>query len=226
MITAALVVGHVMAHDLITADYAEKYLALATQYAHTLKSSEPDTKRAEAAYQLGRMLDQIREYLNRDIAAHGAVQGLTSNKLVSELKVRGVPLAQDADGRYVANLRYYRDALKLAPQGEHHSDALFRLAHGYFYDSFGDDPLKPRAQSAEQLKQQIEVCERFTQRFPHHSDIEEGRFILLIHYVQAARGNREYVAKAHAAIADFEKRYPDSMRTSALPLMREALPGR
>ncbi len=217
------------AHDLITAEHAEKYLARATQYRLSSKPAQPAPERAEAAYQLGRMLDEIREYLNRDIAAHGAVQGLASNRLVADLKARGAPLARDASGRFLANLDYYREALKFSPRGEREGDALYMLLQGYFYDSFDEDPLRPKNQSWAQLEEQIELAERLTGRFPKQADMEEARFILLIHYVQAARAApqgsqaKAFAGKARAAIAEFQSRYPDSLRAAAMPVMSEAL---
>ncbi|MFN0316881.1 MAG: hypothetical protein ACKVQA_17825 [Burkholderiales bacterium] len=214
-------------HDFITAETAEKYLAQAARDSRSLKSSIPAPDKAESAYQLGRMLDEIREFLNRDIAAHGSVQGLASNRLAAELKARGTPLAQDAKGRYLANLDYYRDALRYAPGGAREADALYRLVQGYFYDSFEDDPLKPKSQSWAQLEEQIALTERLLGRSTQHVDQEEVSFILLIHYVQAARfapeGAKRYGGKARTAIAAFQSRYADSLRAAAMPVMLEAL---
>jgi hypothetical protein len=224
---AALLSWTAAAHDFITAESAEKYLAQAATFSQNLKSTAPAPEKAESAYQLGRMLDEIREFLNRDMAAHGSVQGLPSNRLVAELKVRGTPLAQDPKGRYLANLNYYRDALKHAPRGTRESDALYRLVQGYFYDSFEDDPLKPKSQSWAQLEEQIALAERLQSRSAQHVDLEEANFILLIHYVQAARftpeGAKRYAGKAHAAITAFQLRYPESLRAAAMPVMLEAL---
>ncbi len=227
--TLILLPGTAAAHDLITAEYAEKYLAQAARYTLSLKSSDLAPEKAESAYQLGRMLDEIREFLNRDISAHGSVQGLSSNRLVAELKTRGTPLAQDSKGRYLANLNYYQDVLKFSPHGAREADALYKLIQGYFYDSFEEDPLKPKNQSWAQLEQQIALAERLIGRFPQHADMEEASFILLIYYVQAARFAPErsqaqvFAGKANTAIAAFASRYPDSLRTAALPVMRAAL---
>ncbi len=216
-------------HDLITAEYAERYMAAIAQYSLTMRSTDPADKRAEAAFQLGRTMDEIREFLNRDMASHGQVQGLASNRLVAELKTRGTPLAQDASGRFLANTHCYLDALKLAPNGPREGDALFKLLQGHFYDSFEEDPLASKNQSWTQLAQQIELGERFIRRFPRHREMEEAQFILLIRYVQAARSapsgtvSRGFSEKARAAITDFEKRYPESMRAAALPTIRAGL---
>jgi len=221
--------GSAGAHDLITAEAADQYLALSTRYVTTIRSTAPDSQRAEAAFQLGRMLDVIREYFNRDIAAHGQVVGLASNRWVLELKARGAPLAVYADGRFAPNSQHYLDALKLAPRGEREADCLFRLMQGYFYDSFDDDPLSPRRQSWAQLREQIGYGERMLQRAPDHPEGEEARFILAVYYVQAARGAapkdqvRTFSQRAGSMLTAIEQRYPESMRAAAVPMLRERL---
>lgn len=217
------------AHDLITEDVAQRYLATLGAQDAIRRSTAPAPQRAEAAYRMGRTLDEIREFLNRDLSAHGQVQGLASNRLVLELKARGTPLSQLPDGRYAANLDYYHDALRLDPKGVREPDALFSLLQGHFYDSFDDDPLSPGRQSAAALLEQIALGERLMTRGAHPWAAEEARFIVLVHYVQAARTARdarnrhEYAGKARAAMLQFEKLYPDSLRAAALPVLRERL---
>lgn len=218
------------AHDLITAEVTDRYLASIASYNATWRSSTaPAGKRAEAAYQVGRLLDEIREFLNRDIASHGQVQGLASHRLVLELKARGTPLRPLPDGRFAANTGYYREALLIDPSGAREADALFRLLKGHFYDSFDDDPLSPREQTWTMLAQQITCGERLLVRAPRYIELEEARFILLIHYIQAARGapesgtRRDYMTKADAALTQFEQLHADSLRAAVLPLLRERL---
>jgi hypothetical protein len=220
------------AHDMITVEHADMQLALIAQNVVTLKSAEPALKRAEAAYQIGRRLDEIAAFLNRDIASHGEVQGQPANQLVNELKARGTPLARVANGLFLANVDYYRQCLTLAPQGPREADALFKLTQGYFFDRSGAGPLNAKQRTWEQLQEQILLGERLTQRYPAHGDAEEARFILLVHYVQAAKGapNRDaartMAQRAQAAINDFLARYPTALRAAALPLFREALVNR
>jgi hypothetical protein len=79
----------------------------------TLASANAGEARAQARLQLGQTLDEIRELFNRDIEAHGKVQGLASSVLLSELTARGTPLAYSARAnRFTANLTYYREALR------------------------------------------------------------------------------------------------------------------
>ena len=219
---------HAHAHDLITAEAAERYLAQAQTQRTVINSRDPAARRAEANLALGRMLDEIRDLLNRDIAMHGKVQGLPSNYLVAELRSKGAPLAFARD-RYLANVGYYREALKLAPDGPGAAEASLRWMRGAFYDSFDDDPLVAHGQSPEALREQLALCERFVQRYPDHPEIEEAQFILLANTVRAANaatdaGRRAALAaRAKELGAAFTARYPDSMRTAAVPVLLEGL---
>ena len=220
------------AHDLITAESAQAYLDSTDQLRKVIDASGPAASRARAHAQLGRVLDEIRELLNRDLAAHGRVQGLPSNFLMSELAVRGTPLAFSATrNRFGANLQHYREALTLAPAGPVAADAMFGLLQGHFYDSFSVDPLRPEGQSADQLTKQIRMAEVYLERYPGHAGGEEVRFILAIHYLQAARaaggdGGREtYVLQAQRATAGFLRDYPDSLRAATLAQLLESVAG-
>lgn len=220
-----------MAHDLVTAESAQTYLAAVAELQKTIASKEPAENRARAHLDLGRTLDEIRELLNRDLAAHGRVQGLPSNFLMSELKARGAELAFAAEtNRFLANVQHYRDALRLEPSGPVAAGAAFRLLQGTFYDSFTIDPLHPGAQTRAQLAEQIRLGEVLLKLQPHHGEREETEFILAIHYVQAARTGRDaqeqgaYAKKARALAGNFLKTYPESMRAAALPHLLESLP--
>jgi hypothetical protein len=228
---AAVWCGAVRAHDLITAESAERYLARAGENLKIVRSSTPAAQRAEANYALGSMLDEIRDLLNRDIATHGKVQGLPSEYLVAELAAGGTPLATTPGAvRLPANLGYYRESLRLAPEGPSAADASLRLLQGHFYDSFDDDPLAPRAQTWPQLQQQIRLGERFLQRYPAHPGREEAEFIVAVHYLQAARAAPDarerpgYSRRARDALSAFQTRYPDSMRVSAVEVLLEQVP--
>jgi hypothetical protein len=229
LILAALAAPAAQAHDLITAEAAERYLAQAQRDVSLIQSREPAARRAQANVALGRMLDEIGELLNRDIAMHGNVQGLPSNYLVGELRSKGAPL-EYARGRYLAHVAYYREALALAPDGPQAAEAALRWMRGAFYDSFDEDPLAPRWQTADQLREQIALGERFVQRYPGHPESEEARFILLVNTIRAANGATDAVAraalsaKARERAEDFLTRYPDSMRSAAVPVVIERLP--
>lgn len=217
------------AHDLITAESAQAYLATADRLKQSIDANGPAAGRAQAQADLGRLLDEIRELLNRDLDAHGRVQGLPSNFLMNELQARGTPLAFSVRrNRFGANLPYYRESLKLAPAGAAAADAMFGLLQGHFYDSFSIDPLRPEEQSAEQLAAQIRVAEDYLERYPSHAGREEARFILAIHYMQATRaagngGPAGYARQAQRATAGFLRDYPDSIRAATLAQLLEGV---
>jgi hypothetical protein len=121
------------AHDLITAASAQTYLAAVAEAQKTIASQEPAARRALAQLDLGKTLDEIRELLNRDLGAHGKVQGLPSNYLVAELQRQGAPLAwSEKRRRYGANTQYFERSLALASHGPHATDAGLRLLLGRF----------------------------------------------------------------------------------------------
>lgn len=228
---AALCCSLARAHDLITAEAAERYLAQAAENRKIIRSKAPAAQRAQASYAQGAMLDEIRDLLNRDIASHGKVQGLPSEYLVAALTAGGTPLATTPGAvRFPANLDYYREALRLALDAPSAANASLRLLQGYFYDSFSDDPLAPHAQSWAQLQQQIRAGERFQQRYPTHPGREEVDFIVAVHYLQAARAapdareRQGYSQRARAALLAFQQRYPESMRVAAVEVLMEQAP--
>jgi len=220
-----------MAHEFITAESAQAYLAAVAESQETIASKEPAAKRARAHLHLGETLDDIRDLLNRDLAAHGRVQGLPSSFLMNELKVRGAELAFSPEtNRFLANVQYYRAALMLEPSGPVAAEAAFRLLQGYFYDSFASDPLQPGAQTRAQLAEQISLGEGLLRMHPRHDEREETSFILAIHYVQAARSGRDaneqaaFANKARALAGEFLRSYPQSMRAATLSNLLDSLP--
>lgn len=231
LLCAAAGVAPALAHDLITAESAQAWLAAVAESQKTIASAEPAAKRARANLELGKTLDEIRELLNLDLAAHGRVQGLPSSFLMSELKVRGAELAfAPQTNRFLANLRYYRAALKLEPSGPIAAEAGFRLLQGYFYDSFTSDPLLPGAQTRAQLAEQITLGEGLLKVQSQPGEREETSFILAIHYMQAARAGGDaqeraaFANKARALAAEFLGSYPESMRAATLAHLLDSLP--
>ncbi len=218
------------AHDLITAETAQGYLARQAALQTIIVSPEPAPARAAAWLELGGMLDEIRGLLNRDLESHGRVQGLASSFLMAELRARGSPLAWSAQhGRFDANLMYYREALKLSNDPAIASEATFRLLQGWFYDSFTIDPLQPSAQTPAQLAEQVRLGEAFRQKYPGHTGREEAAFILVIHYIQSARAAEQpkqrqaFAQKARALGEEFLKTWPDSLRAAAIPPLLDRL---
>lgn len=218
-----------MAHDLISAESAQTYLAAVAEAQKTVASKAPAGIRALAHLDLGKTLDEIRELLNRDLAAHGIVQGLPSNYLVAELRRRGVPLAwSEKRRRFSANTQYFERALGLAPRGPRAIDAKLRLLQGRFYDSFETDPLTA-GEPWPRLAEQIALAEDLAARELQAEAREEVEFIGAILHARAglrapdAASRRSHGRKAREAIAAFEARHPDSLRSALMPILREAL---
>ena len=227
----ALCSAAAQAHDLITAESAERYLDQITRQLKLIGSTASAPVRADANYNLGRLLDEIRDLLNRDLGVHGRVQGLATEYLVGELTHRGLPLRISPQmRRFPAQVHYYSEALKLDPDGARAADAMFAWLQGSFYDSFDADPLQPYSQTWPQLQSQISIAERLQRRAPNHAQIEEAKFILAVLYARASRSapgtalTTEYAKRARGAIADFQARYPDSLRAAAMPLLIDILP--
>ncbi|HZR01556.1 MAG TPA: hypothetical protein VFA81_00065 [Burkholderiales bacterium] len=228
IVASAVCLNAPRAHDLITAQTAERFLREIDDNVKIARSKEPPARRAAAQLALGRTLDEVGELLNRDIAAHGKPQGLPTLYLIQALETRGIaPRASPISSRVTPNLAYYREAMGLDPDGSVGAEAAFRLLHAYFYDSFEDDPLKPRNQSWAQLQEQIELGESLLRRAPPSIDREEAEFILAVHYLQAAtsgldeRSRARFGVKAREYLAVFRGRYPESMRLPALEMLTE-----
>ena len=229
-VAAALLAAAVAnAHDLITADSAQRYLEEARKWQALAASSAAATERAEAQYRIGAMLEEVRELLNRDLAAHGNVQGLPSNYLVAELQRQGVPLAwSEKRRRFSANTQYFEQTLRLAPRGPRAADAGLRLLQGRFYDSFETDPLAAD-EPWPRLAEQVALAEDLAARELQGDAREEVQFIGAILHARAslrapdAASRRSHGRKARQAITAFEARYPDSLRSAVMPILRDAL---
>jgi hypothetical protein len=149
---------------------------------------------------------------------------------VRELKRKGLPLElAPALGRFPANVSWYREALRIAPEGGHTNDAVFGILQGEFYDSFDVDPMQPRSQPWAALQEQIALGEQLIKRAPAYPEVEEAKFILAVLYTRAARTapdrktGVQYADRARASIADFQSRYAESMRAAALPVLLQSL---
>jgi len=229
---ALLAAAAASAHDLITAESAERYLRQLGKWQALAATSAPATERADAQYRIGAMLDEIRELLNRDLAAHGVVQGLPSNYLLAELRRQGAPLAwEERRRRFGANTHYFEQALELSPRGPRAADAGLRLLQGRFYDSFDSDPLAAD-EPWPRLAAQIALAEDLMARDLPGDAREELEFIGAILHARAnlsapdAASRRSHGKKARQAIAAFEARYPDSLRSAVMPILRTALDGK
>ena len=217
------------AHDLITAEAAERYLKNASRWHDESITAGAVRTRAQAHVKIGAMLDEIRELLNRDLAMHGQVQGLASNFLVSELQRLGTPLAySESRTFFLANSSHYRTALGLGLTGPLGREAKLRLLRGDFYDSFEFDPLQT-TQTWEQLQGQVALADDLVETTGSEPNREEVRFIATFLYARAAHLAPDvnlagdFRTRAIMLSESFEREYPDSMRGAAMPIVRDAL---
>ncbi len=186
--------------------------------------------RAYAAYELGETIRSVIEVLNRDLANRGDL-GVTSERLASALKARGIDLSYwPQANRYRGYLVPYESSLELAPHGPYRADALLRLIQGRFYDGFLYDPLQPIDLDWPRLTERLAEAETFASIAPNHPESEEATFILAVEYVRAARMApavalaRTYAKRARDALTAFTRSYPESMRTSAARMLIGAVP--
>jgi hypothetical protein len=223
----ALLAATASAHDLITAETAQAYLARQAQLRKVIDAPGATSSRARAWLELGNMLDEIGALFNGDIDAHGKVQGLPSNVLMAELRARGDALAWSAARkRFAANLAHYREALRLDPEADVAAEASFRLLRGGFEDSFVVDPLERPGPSPSLLAEQIRLGETYLRRHPGHAGREEAAFMLAVHYIQAAvaadaRDRPAWLEKARRLAADYTAAHPDDLRTVTLAALLE-----
>ena len=224
----AATAGSSLAHELITPETADRYITQAGRFSGVMKSRDSASVRADAALSLAKMLDEIRELLNRDIASHGRIQGLPSQLLVDRLKQTGHALVWiEPLGRFGAPVELYKTALDLDPKSKRSHEALAGFLFGSFYDSFRDDPLKPINAEGTSLHSLIETGERLARDYPREAFVEEARFITAVALVRAVRagfGDRKMqTAKARELMTRFQRDYPDSLRSAAIPVFLDAL---
>lgn len=220
----------VHAHDLITAEAAERYIEQAQRALAVIRSHEPAPRRAEAHLALARMQDEIRDLLNRDLAMHGRVQGLPSNLVVERFKASGTPLPwSERLGRFGAPVEHYAAAYDLDPKGPGAGIALYGTLYGRFYDGFRDDPLASLDPEPASSRALIEAGECFVRDLPRDANLEEVRFIVAVAWVRVARSGGDAgrnAGRARELLERFRRDYPDSLRSAAVPSMLDALPSR
>jgi hypothetical protein len=121
----------------------------------------------------------------------------------------------------------YKTALDLDPKSKRSHEALAGFLFGSFYDSFRDDPLKPINAEGTSLHSLIETGERLARDYPREAFVEEARFITAVALVRAVRagfGDRKMqTAKARELMTRFQRDYPDSLRSAAIPVFLDAL---
>ena len=214
-------------HESITQDARKNYLAKLLEAQQVQTGNTAPVIRAKALYQIGSTLDEIRDLFNQDIISHGAVKGLESTLLLSEVSRAGFKMEMSPKiGLYLSQLHYYRDAIKLDARADFADHARYLLLKNHFYDSFTDNPLAPFSQSREELSDLLAIGESLLKIKQGNINPEEVRFVLAIHYLQATQqqliSKDEGQKKFKKLLADLRKDYPQSLKPMTLEALNSA----
>jgi tetratricopeptide (TPR) repeat protein len=212
------------AHESITTEARKNYLIKLQESNQVLLAKPPVPVKAKTLYQIGVTLEEIRDLFNQDIISHGAVKGLESNLLLTELARAGFKLEMSPKiGLYLSQLHYYREAIKLDGKAVFADHARYLWLKNHFYDSFTDNPLTPLSQSKDELSELIDIGERLQKVKDKNIHQEEVKFILAIHYLQAVQqqliGKDDGLKKFKKLLAELSRDYPQSLK----PMTLEAL---
>ena len=214
-------------HESITQEARKNFLAKLLEAQQVQTGNAAPVVRAKALYQIGSTLDEIRDLFNQDIISHGAVKGLESTLLLSEVSRAGFKMEMSSKiGLYLSQLHYYRDAIKLDARADFADHARYLLLKNHFYDSFTDNPLAPFAQSREELNDLLAIGESLLKIKQANISAEEVRFVLAIHYLQATQqqliSKDEGQKKFKKLLADLRKDYPQSLKPMTLEALNSA----
>ena len=214
-------------HESITQEARKNYLAKLLEAQQVQTGNTAPVIRAKALYQIGSTLDEIRDLFNQDIISHGAVKGLESTLLLSEVSRAGFKMEMSPKiGLYLSQLHYYRDAIKLDARADFADHARYLLLKNHFYDSFTDNPLAPFSQSREELSDLLAIGESLLKIKQGNINPEEVRFVLAIHYLQATQqqliSKDEGQKKFKKLLADLRKDYPQSLKPMTLEALNSA----
>ena len=216
------------AHESITAEARKNYLMKLQEAKQVLSANPTAQVKAKALYQIGASLEEVRDLFNQDIISHGAVKGLESNLLLTELVRAGFKLEMSPKiGLYLSQLQYYRDAIKLDGKAVFADHARYLLLKNHFYDSFTDNPLTPLSQSKEELSELIAIGERLQKVKDSSINPEEVKFVLAIHYLQAIQqqliGKDDGMKKFKKLLAELRLDYPQSLKPMTLEALSSGL---
>ena len=214
-------------HESITQEARKNFLAKLLEAQQVQTGNAAPVVRAKALYQIGSTLDEIRDLFNQDIISHGAVKGLESTLLLSEVSRAGFKMEMSSKiGLYLSQLHYYRDAIKLDARADFADHARYLLLKNHFYDSFTDNPLAPFSQSREELNDLLAIGESLLKIKQANISAEEVRFVLAIHYLQATQQQLipkdEGQKKFKKLLADLRKDYPQSLKPMTLEALNSA----
>lgn len=218
---AALLTKPALAHDSINAETRKNYVAKLEDLQSHASAATPAAVRAQNLFEIGLVLDEIRELFNQDITSHGTVRGFETSMLLNELVRIGYKLETfQKTGLYLSQLQYYRDAIRLDSRAPYINHARYMLLKNHFYDSFFDNPLSPISQTKETLAEMIALGEGLMKSRHPQVNAEEVRFILGIHYLQSIKQQQidreEGLKKVRKLVQELHKEYPQSLKLLTL----------
>lgn len=214
---------HALAHDAISNDARKAYMGKLEALQRIVQSNALPSARAVALFETGKTLDEIRGLLNEDVVSHGKPQGLETAVLIHELNTKYTLQVSPHTRLYLADLKPYRESLKLDPRGKQASEARFLILKNHFYDSFVDNPIRPLQQTKATLLEMIESGESLLSVRDDGVDTEEVHFILAIHYLQAADSGAHPKEKTQARFGELLKKFRSAWPASLKLATLEAL---
>lgn len=218
---AALLTKPALAHDSIDAESRKNYVARLQELESHSSAATPAALRAKSAFEIGLVLDEIRDLFNQDISSHGSVRGFETSMLLNELVRIGFKLdIFQKTGLYLSPLQFYREALKLETRAPYTHHARYLLLKNHFYDSFFDNPLAPVSQTKETLAEMIALGEGLMKSKHPQVNEEEVRFILGVHYLQAIKQQQidkeDGLKKVRKLVSLLQKDTPQSLKLLTL----------
>lgn len=218
---AALLTNPALAHDSIDAESRKNYVSKLQDLQTHTSAATPAAVRAKSLFEIGLVLDEIRELFNQDITSHGSVRGFETAMLLNELVRLGYKLETfQKTGLYLSQLQYYREAVRLETRAPYTNHARYMLLKNHFYDSFFDNPLAPISQTKETLAEMIALGEGLTKSKHPQVNEEEVRFILGVHYLQAIKQQQidkeDGLKKVRKLVQALHKDTPQSLKLLTL----------
>lgn len=223
---AALFTKPALAHDSIDAESRKNYVTRLQELQTHTSAAASAAVRAKSLFEIGLVLDEIRELFNQDISSHGSVRGFETSMLLNELVRLGYKLETfQKTGLYLSQLQYYREAVRLETRAPYINHARYMLLKNHFYDSFFDNPLAPISQTKETLAEMIALGEGLTKSKHPQVNEEEVRFILGVHYLQAIKQQQidkeDGLKKVRKLVQALHKDTPQSLKLLTLEALMQ-----
>lgn len=223
---AALFSKPALAHDSIDAESRKNYVTRLQELQTHTSAAASAAVRAKSLFEIGLVLDEIRELFNQDISSHGSVRGFETSMLLNELVRVGYKLETfPKTGLYLSQLQYYREAVRLETRAPYINHARYMLLKNHFYDSFFDNPLAPISQTKETLAEMIALGEGLTKSKHPQVNEEEVRFILGVHYLQAIKQQQidkeDGLKKVRKLVQALHKDTPQSLKLLTLEALMQ-----